>query len=286
MKHTRLTILATCTLLLIAPFARADNPNHNTSTIRWGVPLEYRTQTDQVSNTEVLPRRNRPAASAPELPDNPTPEDIAQTEERLNNEVRILWDEIEKAEKQQQQATDIQVLPLDKNKPDPTKNTSKTPTTNNKITPKTKPNTPANIKTEKERIDALLRNPKDKNSKISTTPPPKNPPEIKVETKTPPQSKTTRPNRNTNNNTNTSKPKTPSTTAPVVALPTPTPKPVLTRKQVLEEEIAREKAALKSAKTQLSIARKRGNAAQIQKLNAMIKDRELNVQAISRELSR
>ncbi len=283
--QTRLILVLASAFAVLSTTAHAETDNK----IRWGVPLEYTTQADQVSNTDILPRGNNRQPVANETPTNtppitlttednstpPTAEDIAVTEERLNNEVRILWDEIEKAEKQQQQATDIKILPFDKTKPTPDKNTSKTK-------PKTKTNTAADIKAEKERIDALLRSTKDKNGKIIALPKDKLD-KIDKADKSSKTSKTDKANKTDKADSKILK-TTPS--MPVVALPTPTPKPVLTRKQVLEEEIAREKAALKSAQTQLMIAKKRGNAAQIQKLTTMIKDRELNVQAISRELSR
>lgn len=74
---------------------------------------------------------------------------------------------------------------------------------------------------------------------------------------------------------------------PVVKLPPPPPpKPVLTRRQVLEKEIARERAALQSAKAQLAAAKKSGNAKNIAKLNAAVQDRELNIRAIESEMKR
>lgn len=254
--------------------AHADTPKK----IQWGVPLEYSTHADP-ANTDIAPR----IASSESSHDNETvveTEDIAATEERLNSEVRILWDEIEKAEQQQNMSNDIKVLPITKNKPNPEKNLPKQANTK---TVKKNPPPAAAIKAEKERIDTLLHSTKDKNGKIIAQPKDKldkldkSDKTEKLDPKTSKNSKTkTTPNS-----------KTPTPPA-VVILPQPTaqPKPVLTRKQVLEEEIAREKAALKSAQTQLAIARKRGNNAQIQKLLAVIRDRELNVQAISRELAR
>lgn len=73
--------------------------------------------------------------------------------------------------------------------------------------------------------------------------------------------------------------------AAVVKLPPPKPvKPVLSRRQVLENEIRRERAALRSAKLQLSAAQKNGNSKLIMRLNNMIRDRELNIQAIEKEM--
>lgn len=245
--------------------AHADTPKK----IQWGVPLEYSTHADP-ANTDIAPR----TASSESSHDNETvveTEDIAATEERLNSEVRILWDEIEKAEQQQNMSNDIKVLPITKNKPNPEKNLPKQANTK---TVKKNPPPAAAIKAEKERIDTLLNSTKDKNGKIIALPKDK-------------LDKADKTNSKSGKTKSATKTVTPPT-APVVSLPQPTlqPKPVLTRKQVLEEEIAREKAALKSAQTQLNIARKRGNNAHIQKLNAIIRDRELNVQAISRELSR
>lgn len=306
MMQTRLLILMVLTAY--SSVAAAQNP---TPKIQWGVPLEYATQVDQVSNTQILPRRQQQLAA--ESSETPTPqpettqteEDVSQTEARLNNEVRVLWDEIEKAEKQQQQkTTDIKVLPIKKTAPEPTK----TPTPNNQNNSKTPPK-PTNtktkpapdIKSEKERIDKLLQDKDSKNNKdnnktntskiIQNT---KDKINEKLNDNNNKDNKTTskiiqntKDKTDKNNKKNTSNIAT-TTTAPVVSLPTITaqPKPVLTRKQVLEEEIAREKAALKSAQMQLTLARKRSNQAQIRKLQAIIRDRELNVQAISRELSR
>lgn len=251
--------------------AHADTPKK----IQWGVPLEYSTHADP-ANTDIAPR----TASSESSHDNETvveTEDIAATEERLNSEVRILWDEIEKAEQQQNMSNDIKVLPITKNKPNPEKNLPKQANTK---TVKKNPPPAAAIKAEKERIDTLLNSTKDKNGKIIALPKDK----LDKLDKSDKADKTNSKSGKTKSATKTVTPP----TAPVVSLPQPTlqPKPVLTRKQVLEEEIAREKAALKSAQTQLNIARKRGNNAHIQKLNAIIRDRELNVQAISRELSR
>lgn len=289
--QTRVTLF--CFLLACTSLAPAQTP---TQKIQWNIPLEYATQTDQVSNTQVLPRRQNTPKPEPQTPESSSEqetetqhqEDVTQAEARLNNEVRVLWDEIEKAEKQQQQKNqDIKVLPI----------TPPKPTTDNKNNSKTKPipkitsNQPkltpsVDIKSEKERIEKLLnssQNNKDsknkdkekdsknnKNTTVNTN--------IKDKNNTDKNSKT---DKTTTQNKKT-------TTTPVVIPPTISvqPKPVLTRKQVLEEEIAREKAALKSAQTQLLIAKKRGNSAQIIKLYSVIRDRELNVQAISRELSR
>lgn len=62
--------------------------------------------------------------------------------------------------------------------------------------------------------------------------------------------------------------------------------PSLTRNQVLEKEIRREQAALKIAKSQLISAKKKGSKNQINRLTNIIRDRELNIKAISKELIR
>lgn len=267
MKTRLIILLATFWGMLGALFpAYADTLNR----IQWAAPLEQSTPAAPISSN------SQNDTEATELVEEN--EDIAATEARLNSEVRILWDEIEKAEQQQNMSHDIKVLPITKDKPDPEKNLPKPASKTAK-----KPTPPTTIKAEKERIDTLLHSTKDKNGKIIAQPKDKldkldkSDKTEKLDPKTSKNSKTkTTPNS-----------KTPTPPA-VVILPQPTaqPKPVLTRKQVLEEEIAREKAALKSAQTQLAIARKRGNNAQIQKLLAVIRDRELNVQAISRELAR
>ena len=82
--------------------------------------------------------------------------------------------------------------------------------------------------------------------------------------------------------------KTPEAKKPaVVKMPAPKPAaPVLTRRQVLEREINRERAALRSAQTQLNAAKRSGNAKQINKWSNAVKDRELNIKAIEREIIR
>lgn len=62
--------------------------------------------------------------------------------------------------------------------------------------------------------------------------------------------------------------------------------PVLSRREVLSQEIEREQTALKIAQTQLSTAQKRNDTASITKLNNVVRDRQANVQALQRELSR
>lgn len=75
--------------------------------------------------------------------------------------------------------------------------------------------------------------------------------------------------------------------AAVVSLPSAKPAaPALTRRQILEREVRRERSALQTAKAQLAAAQKKGNAKQIAKLQSLVKDRELNIQAIEREMVR
>lgn len=73
----------------------------------------------------------------------------------------------------------------------------------------------------------------------------------------------------------------------VVVLPKAAPpKPVLTRRQILENEIKREQTALKSAQNQLAQAQKAGNQNAIKRLNHTIHDREQNIQSLKKELVR
>ncbi|WP_234395558.1 hypothetical protein [Neisseria weaveri] len=72
--------------------------------------------------------------------------------------------------------------------------------------------------------------------------------------------------------------------APVIA--PPPAKPQLTRKQILQSEIRNEQAALVRAQAQLNVARKKGNKATIIQLEQAIKDRQANIRAIQREMSR
>lgn len=76
--------------------------------------------------------------------------------------------------------------------------------------------------------------------------------------------------------------KTRTQTAKVVA---PPPKrPVLTRRQVLQKEIDREKSALRTTRTQLTAAQKSGNATAITRLNRLIYDRQQNLSALEAEM--
>ncbi|MCP1771468.1 hypothetical protein J2T38_000265 [Neisseria perflava] len=74
--------------------------------------------------------------------------------------------------------------------------------------------------------------------------------------------------------------------APVIAAPTAKPKPQLTRKQILQNEIRNEQAALARARAQLNVAKKKGDQAKIGRLTQAVKDREANIRAIQGEMSR
>lgn len=164
-------------------------------------------------------------------------------------------------------ADDVKVLPIGNHSASSTQNkdTAKNTTT----TKKTPNNKEKNDKTEKNtspaKLNVTLRNqPKVSDNKAGNK-----------------NAKTT----SNNKNATTAKGKTAK--APVVTLPPPKPaKPVLTRRQILEQEVTRERAALKTAQTQLAAAKKSGNAKQIAKLNAAVRDRELNVRAIEAEIKR
>lgn len=74
--------------------------------------------------------------------------------------------------------------------------------------------------------------------------------------------------------------------APIVAVPAVKPKPQLTRKQILQNEIRNERAALARAKAQLNVARKKGDSAKINHLTQNVRDREANIRAIQGAISR
>ena len=74
--------------------------------------------------------------------------------------------------------------------------------------------------------------------------------------------------------------------APVINAPVAKPKPQLTRKQILQNEIRNEQAALARAKVQLNVARKKGDQAKISRLNQAVRDREANIRAIQGEMKR
>lgn len=81
----------------------------------------------------------------------------------------------------------------------------------------------------------------------------------------------------------TTRPSTPNFANIIYKAPTA---PVLSRRQVLELEIEREQAALKSAQAHLENAKKRGNQQEISRLNNVIYDRQQNVQSLTREWQR
>ena len=72
--------------------------------------------------------------------------------------------------------------------------------------------------------------------------------------------------------------------APVIAPPPAAAKPQLSRKQVLQREIANEQAALVRAQAQLARAQKAGGNTQA--LQQTVRDRQANVRAIQGELRR
>ncbi|WP_038327374.1 hypothetical protein [Kingella kingae] len=59
-----------------------------------------------------------------------------------------------------------------------------------------------------------------------------------------------------------------------------------TRRQILQQEINRERQALAAARVRLSVAQKRNNAAAVQGAWAQIQDREGNIAALELEASR
>lgn len=74
--------------------------------------------------------------------------------------------------------------------------------------------------------------------------------------------------------------------APVIAAPAAKAKPQLTRKQILQNEIRNEQAALARVKVQLNVARKKGDAAKVSRLSQALSDREANIRAIQGEMNR
>lgn len=75
-------------------------------------------------------------------------------------------------------------------------------------------------------------------------------------------------------------------TAKVIAVPPPQKAPVLTRRQVLEKEINREKVGLKSAQSQLASAKKKGNQSAANRFAALVIDRQQNIAALEAEMRR
>lgn len=73
-------------------------------------------------------------------------------------------------------------------------------------------------------------------------------------------------------------------TAKIVSLPEP--KPMLTRRQILQQEINKEKNALMSVQNQLLAAQKARNEAAIRKLSVQISDRVQNMRALMQEMRR
>lgn len=73
--------------------------------------------------------------------------------------------------------------------------------------------------------------------------------------------------------------------APQISYQRPTA-PTLTRRDILNNEIAREQTALKVAQTQLELARKKGDVHALLRLGNVVRDRQQNVQSLTRELQR
>lgn len=73
--------------------------------------------------------------------------------------------------------------------------------------------------------------------------------------------------------------------APVAKLPPVKPKQ-LGRKQILQNEVRNEQAALARVKAQLNVARKKGDQAKISRLTQAVSDREANIRAIQAEINR
>ena len=72
--------------------------------------------------------------------------------------------------------------------------------------------------------------------------------------------------------------------AKIVDIPAPPPPP--TRRQLLQKEIESEKAAMRMEVRRLNAAIGRGDTAQVQKLGAIIKDRQGNISSLEAELRR
>ncbi|HFC8537505.1 TPA: hypothetical protein ACFP4Y_001883, partial [Neisseria bacilliformis] len=58
------------------------------------------------------------------------------------------------------------------------------------------------------------------------------------------------------------------------------------RRSILEQELANERQALNTAQNELSVARAQKNQNRASQLTASIQDRQQNIQALQRELSR
>ena len=198
------------------------------------------------------------AASAPasaKWADHRPAESDTQTPNRAtlkpSEELRRIWDNIRHDD-------DITVLP---------EVTPPATETIEKVEKPTKPEKAEKEKTKKDKAEKASGN-TDKSTKTK----------VNVQLRKPTTPNTTR---------SKSKAKSSPQPAPSVKMPpakTAPSAPVLTRRQVLEREINRERAALKAAQSQLNAARKKGNASQINRLSSIIKDRELNIKAISKEM--
>lgn len=72
---------------------------------------------------------------------------------------------------------------------------------------------------------------------------------------------------------------------PTIAAPVVQP-PQLTRRQILQQELNREKAALVRTQASLKVAQNKKDSANIQRYETQIRDRQLNIQALEQEIKR
>lgn len=190
------------------------------------------------------------AASAP-AEDAATEQATPAQALKPSEELRRIWDNIRRDD-------DVTVLP---------EVTPPVTETIEKVEKPTKPEKAEKEKTKKDKAEKGSGN-TDKSSKTK----------VNVQLRKPPVSNPTR---------GKGKGKSVPQPAPTVKMPTAKTvqsAPALTRRQILEREINRERAALKAAQSQLNAARKKGNTSQINRLMGIIKDRELNIKAISKEM--
>ena len=76
----------------------------------------------------------------------------------------------------------------------------------------------------------------------------------------------------------------PRTPAPVIAAPPA--RPQLSRKQILQNEIRNEQAALVREQAQLNVAKSKGDKAKVSRLEQAVRDRQANIRAIQGEMGR
>ena len=72
--------------------------------------------------------------------------------------------------------------------------------------------------------------------------------------------------------------------APVIAAPPA--RPQLSRKQILQNEIRNEQAALVREQAQLNVAKSKGDKAKVSRLEQAVRDRQANIRAIQGEMGR